>query len=153
MAYELVRYFVEKMDHWLDLSRYHVLPMYYVLDLEVQNGIFLSRSHSQSCLDIAVKKVFCNTTTSISGRECSCIQLLHYNSVLLNNIFISGRRRLLWWCFRREGERKKLSHFPRLPCVLLLNMAVSPILVPNNNNNPISWDIIVTSRESTPALP
>ena len=66
--------------------------------------------------------------------------------------FLSSRR-LLWWCFRREGERKKLSHFPRLPCVLLLNMAVSPILVPNNNNNPISWDSIVTSRESTPALP
>ena len=149
MAYELLILLKKCIIDWMC----YLCSMYYVLDLEVQNCIFLSRSHSQSCLDIAVKKVFCNTTTSISGRECSCIQLLHYNSVLLNNIFISGRRRLLWWCFRREGERKKLSHFPRLPCVLLLNMAVSPILVPNNNNNPISWDSIVTSRESTPALP
>ena len=101
-------------------------------------------------MDIAVEKSFFCNTTSIAG-ECSCIQLLHYNSVLLNNIFISGRRRLLWWCFRREGERKKLSHFPRLPCVLLLNMAVSPILVLTITTT-LFHEIVVTSRESTPTI-
>ena len=64
MAYELLILLKKCIIGWMC----YICSMYYVLDLEVQNCIFLSRSHSQSCLDIAVKKVFCNTTTTSSGR-------------------------------------------------------------------------------------